>query len=370
MIKKIFTLLCLCTLCIGSAWGDEIVLTAEEGFPSAYGTTSIRPEGFDGVGIMYNGKNQPSGFAAKQLIQFRKTDGCLYNTEAISNISSVKVYLQANNAFSIEYSDETKLPEKYSNSISTSDVESTSESVEYTNTSNTKAKASAVVYTFDLSESKPSFINIKNGSKAIYVYKIVITYSKAQDVEITSAGWATACLPFNATITSGNATAYYVTTSDGALNKIEANVIPANEGVLLKSNDGGEATVTFTPSTETADDVTTIGNFMKGSVAGETFNATGFKYYILANDKNLGLGFYFQVAEGVYANCAAGKAVLAVPTDEAGAKTGFPFDEEPTGISESMVNGQSTAVYNLNGMKVDKNYNGIVIMNGKKYLNK
>ena len=218
-------------------------------------------------------------------------------------------------------------------------------------------------------------------NNAINIYSIEVTYGSPGNYEysgyttgainISTYGWATVCLPFKATI-SDNATAYYVTGTEGnALTKSDATVIPAGEGVLLKSNNGGEATVTFTLSTETADAAT--GNMMKGALTETTFNKTGYTYYILANGSN-GLGFYYQGADnttGAVATCPAGKAVLAVPTTS-GAKAFFSLDDEPSGIEDvqsSRLNVQGS-VYNLNGVRVNGNYKGIVIMNGKKFMNK
>ena len=224
------------------------------------------------------------------------------------------------------------------------------------------------------------YIVAKSGSTSIT--KIVVNYGNAttfytignKKVDISDAGWATACLPFNATITSDNATAYYVTgTNEDALDKTPVTVIKAGEGILLKSDDGAAATVTFTASTETADDAS--DNMMKGSLAGETFNAANTTYYILANDETNGLGFYYQGATnttGASVTCAAGKAVLAVPTG-AGIKSFFSLDDETTSIHNSQFtihNSENDVMYNLNGQVVGKDYKGIVIVNGKKMLNK
>ncbi|MDO4801365.1 MAG: hypothetical protein Q4A15_04295, partial [Prevotellaceae bacterium] len=45
---------------------------------------------------------------------------------------------------------------------------------------------------------------------------------------------------------------------------------------------------------------------------------------------------------------------------------------EPTGITsyENDNDNENGVIYNLNGMRVDSNYKGIVIINGKKYLKK
>ena len=221
------------------------------------------------------------------------------------------------------------------------------------------------------------YIVAKSGSTSIT--KIVVNYGNAttyytignKKVDISDAGWATACLPFNATITSDNATAYYVTgTDEDALDKTPVTVIKAGEGVLLKSNNGA-ATVTFTASTETAD--ATTGNMMIGSLTGEKFEETGYTYYILANGEN-GLGFYYQGAKnttGASVTCAAGKAVLAVHTGGSSIKSFFSLDDETTSIqSLTPALSEGERIYNLNGQVVGKDYKGIVIVNGKKMLNK
>ena len=186
-------------------------------------------------------------------------------------------------------------------------------------------------------------------------------------VTISDAGWATAYVPFNATV-SENATAYYVTgTSGETLVKKPVTVIKAGEGVLLKSNNGEATTVTFTASTETADDASE--NLMKGSLTEKTFNDANTKYYILANGEE-GLGFYYQGKDnttGASATCAAGKAVLAIPTGSS-AKAFFSLFDDATGIKEINNAEKQDAQYNLNGVRVNGNYKGIVIINGKKVV--
>ena len=191
-------------------------------------------------------------------------------------------------------------------------------------------------------------------------------------VSISSVGWATAYVPIQATCSS-NVTAYYLSVDNGTLVKTPANVIPANTGVLLKSNDGSAATATFTHSDDTADDVK--GNLLTGTFeyGGETFSETSTTYYILANDKTHGLGFYWQKnTGGTSVNCAQGKAVLAVPS--ALAKDMFSLDDEPTGIAAQQQGikeqgAGSKAIYNLAGQKVAGNYKGIIISGGKKVYN-
>ena len=201
--------------------------------------------------------------------------------------------------------------------------------------------------------------------------------SRSRDIKISDVGYATACVPFDATV-SGDVTAYYVSVEDGNLVKtpIAADEhIVGETGVLLKSNNGGEATATFTTVELDEDKVADAwyDNQMKGSLEGETFSG-GATYYILANDETNGLGFYYQGAsgDGTSAKCAAGKAVLAVPAG-AGIKSFFSLDDETTSIHNSQFtihNSENDVMYNLNGQVVGKDYKGIVIVNGKKMLNK
>ena len=184
------------------------------------------------------------------------------------------------------------------------------------------------------------------------------------DVEITSAGYATAYLPFAATVEG--ATAYYVTV-DGDYAKLNeiSGTIPANTGVVLKGEAG---TVTFTESAETPASVE--DNLLIGTAAAEgaVFDAANTTYYILSTGSN-GVGFYWDPAStaGEKANCAQYKAVLAVSNTNGAAPRFFSFDEA-TGIEAIHSINENENIYNLNGVRVNGNYKGIVIINGKKVI--
>lgn len=229
------------------------------------------------------------------------------------------------------------------------------------------------------------YIVAKSGSTSIT--KIVVNYGNSttyytignKKVDISDAGWATACLPFNATV-SGDVTAYYVEVKDGNLVKTpiaEGEHIVGETGVLLKSNGGSTATATFT-AVEL--DEKKIGdawydNMMVGSLIGETFTGNDKTYYILTLGNDDKVGFYWDWEtnnSGASAKCPAGKAVLAVPNSSTQAKSFFSLDDEPNGIEDvrsSRLNVQSS-IYNLNGVRVNGNYKGLVIIDGKKFMNK
>ena len=74
----------------------------------------------------------------------------------------------------------------------------------------------------------------------------------------------------------------------------------------------------------------------------------------------------------------AGKAYLqtnAALTANPGARLNIVFEGETTGISNVDVNANdnfdaNAPMYNLAGQRVNKSYKGVVIVNGKKYMNK
>ena len=91
--------------------------------------------------------------------------------------------------------------------------------------------------------------------------------------------------------------------------------------------------------------------------------------YALSSSKEYGVGFYYSNYEGWTID--AHKAYLTL-SDSPAKSIIFQFEDEPTGI-ESLTPALSEgegAVYNLNGMRVDDNYKGIVIKNGKKFYQK
>lgn len=147
--------------------------------------------------------------------------------------------------------------------------------------------------------------------------------------------------------------------------------VPANTGVLIYSvyETINYYTVTgVTPS----DDVEAVNMLRPASAAMETDNS--YKFYKLAyNDytNKTGLGFWWGAADGGAFTCKTGTAYLAVPTS-AGSAKGFSFsDAETDGINSINANiNVNEPIYNIAGQRVNANAKGILIQNGKKYLNK
>ena len=197
-------------------------------------------------------------------------------------------------------------------------------------------------------------------------------YKKVQvaKVEIKSAGKATFSSTSKLDFTGTGITAYIAkTTSETSVSLTEVSVVPANTGLLLSGEAG---TYDIPVSSESADDVK--GNLLQ-STATAAHNITNEevdKAFVFGS-LNGNVGFY-KAAKGK--TIGVGKSYLLL--SGTGAKDveflslGFGEEEnETTSISEELrVKSEESAAYNLAGQKVGKEYKGIVVVNGKKYLRK
>ena len=166
----------------------------------------------------------------------------------------------------------------------------------------------------------------------------------------------------------------YVVSADGTskvtLTSKKGSTFPAGEGVIIKGS--GEVKINAVASAATA---TTIGtNYLVGSGNSEKSDivATEGKTYVFSWDGTnaSSVGFYKASGSG---KLAAHKAYLELPsTTPARDFVGFDFGNA-TGIANVDVNTKFDAnapMYNLAGQRVNKSYKGVVIVNGKKMLNK
>ncbi|MCQ2256204.1 MAG: hypothetical protein MJZ29_11985 [Bacteroidaceae bacterium] len=150
------------------------------------------------------------------------------------------------------------------------------------------------------------------------------------------------------------------------------DVVPALTPILVKGPEGianHDASVTYggeKPET----------NYLYANTTDATKPASEIaegaeKFYVLSYDKSdENIGFYWLMEGGASFNVPAGKVFLAIPGNVQ-AKAAFRLIEESTGINAvKNANAEKNAAYNLNGQRVNANAKGIVIVNGKKVLNK
>lgn len=224
------------------------------------------------------------------------------------------------------------------------------------------------------------------------VTALPITLNSANSVTVTEKDenttanynyFATICLPVNYKINEGIRT--FVVTGAETENdesyivlKEVTGVIPANTAVILLGT-SNSATATVNDDTEIADTIS-YTNYLSG--IGEATRLSTDNYYFgkNKNGENGDAGFYkpgtnatnkYITNRGyITANNAT---VLRATTSSKGFTFAFA-DNDPTGIINNATAKNADSFdtdaprYDLKGVRVGKDYKGIVIINGKKYL--
>ena len=144
------------------------------------------------------------------------------------------------------------------------------------------------------------------------------------------------------------------------------DVLPKDMAVVLEA-DEGSYTFWMTEKQGEKDEK----NVLKGT-DDKCQTTGGTIYYGFSNGKR-GVGFYWRKADGGAFENGAHKAYIAyTPSSTAQAKSYLVFDTATgvhlTALQESEMEDEPT--YNLAGQRVGKDYKGIVIIRGKKYLRK
>jgi len=231
-----------------------------------------------------------------------------------------------------------------------------------------------------------------NGTEGTYNEKIV-TYTASTDGDVTVISTEDNMFYQNITVTypsytlTAEDTEYYglyldyaatiptgVTAYTGALSddestlkvtKIDGDVLPANCAVLVKAAEAGE--YKFEASDATADGITSV---LKGVTENKDVTAlaeTG-KVVLTLGMKDGVIGFRKPAGTQIMAN----KAYLLVSEANAAKGVKIVLDGETTGITEikGTANDANAAVYDLTGRHVNANAKGLLIKNGKKFINK
>jgi hypothetical protein len=206
---------------------------------------------------------------------------------------------------------------------------------------------------------------------AVKLTSAIVSYKRQQTVSISAVGYSTFSSEHGVIVPLGMQAG--VVTLDGDIAKVDyiyqtGDIIPANEGVLLKANPGAyDFTIANSTSTNPA-----VENYLQPANTNEVITApTGMLFYILANDPVSGLGFYFQSGSnnGTQVSGIKGKAYLAV--EGARQVRGFRLEDRNTShISEINQPTSAEMIYSIDGrvVKEEQITKGIYIVNGKKYI--
>ena len=199
-------------------------------------------------------------------------------------------------------------------------------------------------------------------TKEFAASSIILKQTKAEEkTSITAAGWATyvtaRSVDFSKTSDVKAYTVAYSATDD-AITLTPVTAVPGNTAVVLKGNQGD---YTFTTTTDKA---AVSKNDLKFYTKA-TSVAKAKTVYILANNNGT-VGF---CPATVGSTVPAYKGYLSI-SGGTSAKNFFALDGTATGINSiaaDKANGRDVR-FNLAGQRVDKNYKGVVIVNGKKQL--
>ncbi|MCQ2128606.1 MAG: leucine-rich repeat domain-containing protein [Bacteroidaceae bacterium] len=195
------------------------------------------------------------------------------------------------------------------------------------------------------------------------------TLKHTYDLNVSSVGWASMYVNLPMGIPDG-IEVYYASAVDGntiTLTQL-TDEIPPHTGVIVKAAEG------IVQFPILGKEITAVGgNLFEGTSVDKTFDAEkNGEVYVLAGVNAESGNPQFKNYTGD--TLGAHKSYLpksVLPSDAKEIK--FVFDEvTPSGINTltpALSTGNGTT-YNLNGMKVNKSYNGIVVVDGKKYINK
>lgn len=203
-----------------------------------------------------------------------------------------------------------------------------------------------------------------------------IPLANSASTDVSSVGYATYYDSEHQLAVPAGATAYTYKVSDNTLIKSKTyttgSVIPKATGVVIESDQG----TVLLPYADEATAATDADNMLKGSDT-ETTTSGGGKYYMLSLNSSSeagSVGFYYGTDEGAAFTTGAHKAYLVVPSTVSLSAKGWAFKDQsnqtPTSIAISKTIVYDGATYNLAGQRVDSSYRGIVIRNGKKYINR
>ena len=216
-----------------------------------------------------------------------------------------------------------------------------------------------------------------NQKGKFYIYKSIdedgmVTYYTCHPITsvpatITAAEYATYC---NATrsldFSTTGITVYTATDNETSvtLNEIASGQVPANTPVVLYKA-GADGTAINVPVIASASAISGTNDL---HVVGEG-GLTGVDNIFVLSKKNNKVGFRLWDKTQTL---NAGKIYLQ-GQDSYGARDFLAFDGTTTGIANVEANDNLDAnapMYNLAGQRVNKSYKGVVIVNGKKMLNK
>lgn len=264
--------------------------------------------------------------------------------------------IKNNNYFKLDDKVVTTTGEKIYNGVWSISVSTTDNTAEIKNQNN-------FIVSFNHQGTTKLIASYQSSTLGKYTnYSKVQLYKKitAETLTTSAGGYATYSADYAVNYSDLGLTAYTLTvdeTNKTVTAKEFTGVVPAGGAVLVK----GDASKAYTLTPATTEGDATFATALK---TGAT-KADGTQYGFTSKS---GTPAFAQVVSGLDIPAKKGYIVL---NGASAAKYAINFDGEATGIHTiEAASAANAAMYNLAGQRVDKAYKGIVIVNGKKYLNK
>jgi len=207
----------------------------------------------------------------------------------------------------------------------------------------------------------------------------------AEKIDMNAVGYTTFYLENENFKVPDGCTAYIITgitpsgniaTPDNAIVKAfgAGKIIPKQTGFILQGTPN--TTIEYRAAvTGIEEDVT--GNLLVGTATEREISGAGYKYYVLSNSGDQGLGFYKQGTRGgASIKLKAHRAGLRLTESIARAKSFFiDFDAARENANVAGIRnigqeaeGRDNVIYDLQGRRVKNPTHGIYIINGKKVI--
>ena len=208
-------------------------------------------------------------------------------------------------------------------------------------------------------------------SQNMYISEIDVVTTQTVSGTISASGWNTFSTNYKldlSTITGG--TAYYASAVDGTEHKVTLTStdakVNAGEGLMIKGTAGETFTIGVTSAAATFEET----NLLVGLPTGGTVTKND-NNYVFGWADPASPGFYYISNTSTEPTLGAGKAYLHTESPLAN-QLNIDFEDGDVTAVKSIKTKEenSNLFYNLNGQRVNANHKGIVIVNGKKFMNK
>lgn len=222
-------------------------------------------------------------------------------------------------------------------------------------------------YTFEITSATDAYykvtynLTVSGSSNKYFAFDGIKFFGKQKsfDMQMSSAGYSTQCLPYSARVPDG-VTVYTAIDAGNVvlLSPKESPVVVAGEGVVLKGNEGNYKFVQNFGNFEKEK-----GNQMVGTISSIALSESD-NAYLLARKKGTTEVAFYRLATKY--TMLPNKAYLKLPSANSRAMIPVLWDDEATGVLDvGEESEEASDIYNLSGQRLSKPQKGINIVNGR-----